>query len=435
MISAFSILFLFALFSLVLHRSVFLKPFALLGLILAFYYNTLDMSVGLLGFVMSDSIHLFQLILDIVLFAVVLHDDEDISITQTLFLGSASTLLLQSQTVLSFVLAFESLSLISVILITQIKTKEDARAAVKMFLAGGIATGILFLGLSFYVMGGGLLLEPLSTNPTYFQSIGVFFMLAGIFYKLTIVPFHSWAVDTYAQVRHTHGAILSGVTKTVALIAVFHIFSPVLAGHLSISTPYLIVLALVTMTLGNVLALFRQDIAKILSYSSIAHAGYILLAFVALQSEYAKDGVLYMAIAYIFMQSGAFLALDILKKHYGVSTLKELSGFAGQNALLAFYFSLQLFSLAGIPLLAGFLAKAVMFYAVVDAGYWWVALIALLNSALSVGYYAWIVKSIYFDDAQRKDTRMVEIATPMIAQIILLTGTIYFGIFAGSVFM
>jgi len=433
MISAFSILFLFALLSLVLHRSVFLKPFALLGLSLAFYYNTLDMNVGLLGFAMSDSNDLFQLILDIVLFAVILHENEDITITQTLFLGSASTLLLQSQTVLSFILAFESLSLISLILITQIKTKEHARAAVKMFLAGAIATGILFLGLSFYLMGGGLLLEPFNENPTYFQSFGIFFMLAGIFYKLTIVPFHSWAVDTYAHVKHTHGAILSGVAKTVAFIVVFHIFSPALLSQFSISVPYLIILALVTMTLGNVLALFRQDIAKILAYSSIAHAGYMLLAFVALQSEYAKDGVLYMAIAYIFMQSGAFLALDILKKHYKISTLEELKGFVAQNALLSFFFSLQLFSLAGIPLLAGFLAKAVMFYAVVDAGYWWVALIALLNSALSVGYYAWIVKNIYFD-TQVKSTRIATIPTPMLAQVILVSGTIYFGIFAGTIF-
>ena len=188
------------------------------------------------------------------------------------------------------------------------------------------------------------------------------------------------------------------------------------------------------MTLGNFLALFTKNLAKILSYSSVAHAGYILLAFAAVQSKFAADGVLYISIAYIFMQSAAFLAVDSLKKYYNISNLEELSGFSQQNAKLAFFFTLQLFSLAGIPLLAGFLAKAVLFYAVVDAGLWWVALIALLNSALSVGYYAWIVKAMYFDTLKAKEIIFAPIHLAMFAQLLLSGGTVYFGIFAGSVF-
>ena len=134
------------------------------------------------------------------------------------------------------------------------------------------------------------------------------------------------------------------------------------------------------------------------------------------------------------MQSAAFLVLDILKKHYGVSSIEELSGFASQDAILAFVFTLQLFSLAGIPLLAGFLGKAVVFYAVVDAGLWWVALIALLNSALSVGYYAWVVKAIYFDELKIQKRVFLGIKLPMTAQFILLGGTLFFGVFAGVVF-
>lgn len=434
MLSAFSILFASALVSLAFHRKFLLKPLALLALGGAFYTIYEGSSVGLLGFGSDESIRLFELIVSLVLFAFVLHEDEDINITQILFIGASSMLLLEAQTLLSFILSFESLSLISVILVTQIKTKEHSDGAIKMFIAGSLATGILFLGVSFYLLGGGELLSGIVSEPNSFETLGLLLMLGGIFYKLTIVPFHSWAIDSYARVRETHAGVLSGVAKTVVAVATFKIFTPFLAFDIALTNPVLITLALLTMTLGNFLALFRKNLAEILAYSSIAHAGYILLAFVAIKSEFAADGILYMAIAYIFMQSAVFLVLDVLKKHYGISSLEELQGFASQNAILAFVFTLQLFSLAGIPLLAGFLGKAVVFYAVVDAGLWWVALIALLNSALSVGYYAWIVKTLYFDDLTASKRELLGIKLPLLAQFILLGGTLFFGVFAGVVF-
>jgi len=434
MLSAFTLFFAFGLVSFAFHRSALLKPFALLGVGLAFYATYLNHGVALSGFFLHENIRLFELIVEIVLFAFVLHEDEDINITQILFIGASSMLLLEAQTLLSFVLSFESLSLISVILVTQIKTKEQADGAIKMFIAGSLATGILFLGVSFYLLGGGELLQPLVKDTNSFETLGFILILGGVFYKLTIVPFHGWAADSYALVKHSHAGLLSGVAKTVVAIALFELFAPFLALHSELLNPLLIILALATMTLGNFLALFRKNLALMLSYSSIAHAGYLLLAFVALKSEFAQDGILYISIAYIFMQSAAFLVLDILKKHYGVSSIEELSGFASQDAILAFVFTLQLFSLAGIPLLAGFLGKAVVFYAVVDAGLWWVALIALLNSALSVGYYAWVVKAIYFDELSASKREFLAIKLPMSAQFILLGGTLFFGVFAGVVF-
>ncbi len=196
-------------------------------------------------------------------------------------------------------------------------------------------------------------------------------------------------------------------------------------------------LAIITMTLGNFLALFTKNIARILSYSSIAHAGYMLIAFVAVQSSYADEGILYMSIAYIFMQSAAFFGLDSMKKNYDITTLDDLKGFGSTNPIFSFFFTLQLFSLAGIPLLAGFLAKVFVFYAGVDAGLWWLVLIGLLNSALSVGYYAWIIKAIYFDTTEREVTLIKEenvLSTQLLAQLILASGTIFFGVFAGVIF-
>ena len=434
MISAFTILFAMALVSLMLHRSNVLKPLSLLALLWSLSATFQGFVVPLAGFGSHDQIQLFEMVLEIVLFATLLHERNDTTITQILFLGAASVLLLQSQTLLGFIVSFEAVSIVSVVLVSYITTKQQAQGAVKMFIASSLATGILLLGASFYVMGGGVLLEMPSDKSSFFMNVGMFVMLAGVFYKLTIVPFHSWAVDAYSLVRHSHTALLSGVAKTVAVLAVFKIFAPFLSAHLPFAVPLLATLAVVTMTFGNLLALFSNNIAKILTYSSIAHAGYMLVAFVVLQSSYADEGILYMAIAYIFMQSATFLVLDSMKTYYNVQTLQELKGFVSQSPLLAFFFSFQLLSLAGIPLLAGFLAKAVVFYASVDAGLWWLALIALLNSALSVGYYGWLIKTIYFDRFDGVYKSVIGMRLPIMAQLLLMVGTLFFGIYAGAVF-
>jgi NADH-quinone oxidoreductase subunit N len=433
MMSSFTLYFLFALVSIALHRTNYLKAFALVGVVGATVATYMGQGVALEGFALSESARLFELIVGIVLFAYIVQEDDAITTTQILFIGASSSLLLESQTALSFVLSFESLSLISVILVSQIKTKEQADGAIKIFIAGSVATGILFLGMSFYLMGGGELLAPFHSDTTPLESVGLFLLLVSIFYKLTLFPFYGWAVDTYTLVRHNHAGLLSGVAKTVVAIAVFHNFSAFLVAHIEFSSWLFIVVAVITMTLGNFLALFRKRLALMFSYSSIAHAGYLLVAFVALRSEYAPQAILYISIAYIFMQSAVFLMLESLKKEYGITTLEGLKGFASYNPLLAVLFTLQLFSLAGIPLLAGFLGKAVVFYAVVDAGYWWVALIGLLNSALSVGYYAWVVKAIYFDKAEQDIEKKV-LKNPLITQSILAIGTLFFGSFAWVVF-
>lgn len=435
MITPFSLLFLMALLSIALHRSISLKLLSLLSLLGAFYMTLQGIGVPLSGFALNSSTQLFELIVEIVLFALILHEKEDITITQTLFIGSASLLMLESNNLLTFIISFEALSIISVVLVSFIQTKEEANGAIKMFIASAISTAIIFLGVFFYILGGAELLLPLKTTTNSFETFGVFVIFVGIFYKLTIVPFHSWSIDTYALVRHSNGAILSGVAKTVVVVSAFNLFSPFISTHLDFSVILLSTLSIITMTFGNFMALFEQRLSKILAYSSIAHAGYMLLAFIAIKSSFASIGLTYMAIAYIFMQTASFLVLDILRKTYNIKTLEDLKGFKRQNPLLSLLFTIQIFSLAGIPLLAGFLAKAVLFYSIVDAGYWYIVLIALLNSALSVGYYAWIIKAIYFDKKESKTKELVSIELPILAQIILVIGTLYFGIFAWVLFL
>lgn len=431
MIGSFSILFVGGLLSpLLWHRGGVLR-FAALGVLflgLLFAGNGL----GLAGFAATGVSTLFTSVLILALAAVVLHTDDEITMTQTLFLGAASVALLQSRSLLAFLVAFEAVSLLSVVLVSQIRSREQAEGAVKIFIAGAVATGILMFGAFLYTLDGGKLLEPVKALNGYYGIAGVFIMLLGVFYKLTIVPMHNWAVDTYALVRADHAALLSGAAKTVAALGAFVVFAPALKGSLSLTVPVLVTLALLTMTVGNFMALAQKKLARILAWSSVAHAGYMLLAYAAVRSGMALTGLLYMAIAYLFMQSAVFLVLDLLRRK-GMENLEEIAGLGGRSPVLSLFFTLQLFSLAGIPLLAGFLGKAILFYAGVDAGLWWAVLVALLNSALSVAYYAWIVKQLWFDESKGAKEELLS-ANTLSAQAILLAGTLWFGIFAGTVF-
>jgi len=430
--SAFVILFSAAIFSFAINKQLFLKLFTLTSLLVAAYFTLTHHVTPLSGFTLSSAALFFESIVFIVLFAVIMSESDSLTITQTLFIGSASILLLESDTLLSFILSFEALSIISFVLVSHIEDKNQAEGAVKMFISGAIATGLILFGLALFTLDGHDFTQPLSGTFSAYSTAALLIVLMGIFYKLTIVPMHSWAVDGYSLIRPSHAAILSGVAKTVVAVGAFKIFLPFLQIELHVSTPLLIILSVITMTLGNVLALYQTNVAKILAYSSIAHAGYMLLAFVAVKSSYAPYGLLYLAVAYIFMQSAAFLWLGLFQRK--VVTLDMLKGLGAKHPSIAFFLTVQLFSLAGIPLLAGFLGKAVAVYAVVDAGFWMVALIALLNSALSVGYYAWIVKHLYFDTANSEAVSLSWSVSASVSQIILLAGTLYFGLYAFSIF-
>ncbi|GAX87706.1 NADH-quinone oxidoreductase subunit N [Lebetimonas natsushimae] len=354
-------------------------------------------------------------------------------IAQMLFIAGLSLAILETDNFFVFIVLFESIAIVSYILVANIRNFYNAEGAVKAFIAGAVASGIILLGFAlFSFVTDSFTYNEMSVNGK-FTLIAVAIMLAGVFYKLTIVPMHAWAADTYSQVNHAAAAILSGVIKSVMLLAIFKAFYKFMIAYPIATVLIFSFFAIITMTLANFMALWQKRISKILAYSSIAHSGYALIPFAAAASVYSYAGVLYYAIAYIFMQTSVFLILNDLRREAGVKFLEDIKGLGKRAPIHSFFFTVQIFSLAGIPLLAGFLSKAVAFYSGVDAGLWPIVLIAALNSALAVGYYAWIVKHIYFDKANSNST--IEISTgSFIGQLILLTGTIYFGVFAASVF-
>jgi len=353
-------------------------------------------------------------------------------IAQMLFLAGVSLGLLETNNFFIYIVLFEVVAIISYILVANIRNFYNAEGAIKAFIAGAVASGIILLGFTLFSFTSESFNYSEMNVSGKFTLIAVAIMLAGIFYKLTIVPMHAWAADAYSQVNHAAAAILSGVIKSVVLVATFKAFYKFMIAYPTATVLIFSFFAIITMTLANFMALWQKRISKILAYSSIAHSGYALIPFAAAASIYSFTGVLYYAVAYIFMQTSVFLILNDFRREAGVKYLEDIKGMGTRAPLHSLFFTVQLFSLAGIPLLAGFLSKAVAFYAGVDAGLWPIVLIAALNSALAVAYYVWIVKHLYFDKAENEATIKMS-GGSLIGQLILLAGTLYFGIVAGNV--
>jgi len=396
--------------------------------------NGIDMEY----FTLTPDIQLLEIVVLVVLAATMMTFGgfERPLISQTLFLGAASLALLETNNFLMYIVLFEVIAIISYVLGANIRNRKNAEGAIKMFIAGATASGFILLGFAMFAMVSPSFNYAELTVHGNFTLVAVGIMLAGIFYKLTVVPMHGWAGDAYAQVNHAAAGILSGVIKTVVVIATFKAFYIFLQAYLDTTVLIFSFFAVITMTLGNFMALFQKEVAKVLSFSSITHAGYMLIPFAAIASGYSYTSLVYLAIAYVFMQTSVFLILNDLRREAHIKSLDDLRGLYQRSPIHAILFTIQLLSLAGVPIMAGFISKAVAFWAGVDAGLWPLVLVAALNSALSVGYYAWLIKHIYFDETDGYNTSKISIsAGSLLGQIILLAGTLYFGIFATPIFL
>jgi proton-translocating NADH-quinone oxidoreductase chain N len=288
-------------------------------------------------------------------------------------------------------------------------------AAMKFYIIGAISAAMSFFGasllygaygsLSLFVLGHGL---PTGANGLL-AIAGYAFLLVGLGFEVTLVPFHMWAVDVYDGAPTDVSAFLAGGTKKVGFFAYFLVFlvpilyvgasgsGPVAQFHLSLQLT-LAVLAVVTMTVGNVLALLQREMKRLLAYSSISQAGYMLLGL-AVATAPAITGATFQVFAHVLLKAGAFLVVAAAAG-LGVGPLvADWRGFGIRRPYLGAGFSLLLLGLAGIPLTVGFFSKFVLFSSAVEAQglFVWLAVAGLLNSALSVFYYARILRVMYLE--------------------------------------
>lgn len=285
---------------------------------------------------------------------------------------------------------------------------RSQEAAMKYLLYGSFAAGFLIYGIAviYGTTGTADLVEianrlsanaDLRTSPGLFIGIGL--LLIGFGYKISMAPFHMWTPDVYEGAPTPVTAYMSAATKVAGFAALLRVFQLALPDLANIWAGPLAVLAALTMIVGNVSAVAQSNIKRMLAYSSIAHAGFILCAFVSLEQRLAVGGLLYYLLAYSLTNVGAF-AVVIALEQAGEERfdIANLAGMGWRHKVLGFTMALFMLSLAGIPPLPGFFAKFLVFFAAYQAGYWWLVLIGLLTSIVSAFYYLRIIVNMYMRD-------------------------------------
>jgi len=239
-------------------------------------------------------------------------------------------------------------------------------------------------------------IAPLSTSLPFapLLPIGMGLLLVGYGFKLALVPFHMWTPDVYQGAPTSVTAFMSVATKTAAFVSLIR----VLAAVSSVEKPWLLALAglaVVTMTLGNLAALRQTSLKRMLAYSSIAHAGYVLTGLAA-GNERGFEGALYYLIAYTFMNLGAFAVIQsVQRRDRNDVTTEDVAGLSARRPALALLMAVFMFALTGMPPLAGFFGKLYVFSGAVEGGLAWLAVVGVLNSAIAAYYYLRVTVLMY----------------------------------------
>jgi NADH-quinone oxidoreductase subunit N len=314
---------------------------------------------------------------------------------------------------------------------------KSSEAAMKYFLLGAFATGFLLYGMSLLygatgttslagivtaVREGGLADHPLMT-------IGMGLLVVGFGFKIAAVPFHMWTPDVYEGAPTPVTAFMSTGVKAAAFAALVRVFVTTLGELQGSWAPIFWWMAVLTMTVGNVLAIAQQNIKRMLAYSSIAHAGYLLIALVA-SGPAGLTSLLYYLLAYTFMNLGAFAVVVALEQREDRHLhLDDYSGLGFRYPLLGVAMALFMFSLSGLPPTAGFMAKFYVFSAAVEQGYIVLTVIGVLNSLISIYYYLRPIVFMYMEEAKADVPEMQ--LNPFLAMGLVLTilGTIQLGLF------
>ena len=303
-------------------------------------------------------------------------------------------------------------------------------AAIKYFLFGALSSAILVLaiGLVYGVTGttniGEAIVSMVNVQkdlvPVTLLAVALF--IAGFGFKMGLVPFHMWLPDAYEGAPTTIGALLAAGTKKAGFAAAIRvIILATFALHLDWAAA-LAVIAVFTMTIGNLGALVQKSVPRILAYSSIAQAGYIMIGLaLAPYSDQALGGSLFHILNHAVMKSAAFIAVAAVSITLASYSIEKYRGLAKRMPITAIALSISLLALAGVPPLNGFWSKLVLFNAAIVTGpeIWWgpyLAIAGVLNSALSLGYYAWIMRKMYMEESP--DTTRVKEPRVMLAVLI-----------------
>lgn len=355
------------------------------------------------------------------------------------FAGVGMFFMVSGSNLVSIYVALELMALSSYVLAGYFKGEiKSTEAALKYFILGAFSSAVLLYGLSLvYGIGGKMGLTDLarlysSTERTNGIVLGILLILFGLLFKIAAVPFHLWTPDVYEGAPTPVTAFFSVGPKVAAyaiLARIFYVAFPRFQADWGLIVA---VVAAATMIWGNLAALMQTNVKRMFAYSSIAHAGYALLGVLGFQTKFGMWGVLVYLLAYMLMNFGAFAVVIFLEtKGYAAETVADFNGLAKRNMPAALVMLIFLLSLAGIPPTAGFIGKYYLFTAAMDAGYAWLAVIAVLASAVSLFYYFRIAAAMFFTDGVESQLPASYALTA--AVVICAAGTLVIGVAPESV--
>ena len=312
----------------------------------------------------------------------------------------------------------------------------SAEAGLKYLILGAVSSAVLLFGMSLIYASGRStvladiyhsVLAALATQPVLVA--GVILLIAGFGFKIAAVPFHMWVPDIYQGAPTPVAAFLAVGSKAAAFAALLRVLMLALPLNEFNWAPVVAVLSAITIVVGNLIALSQTNVKRLLAYSSIAQAGYIMVGLAA-ANAYGLKGVMYYAMLYVFSNVGAFAVTTAVEVQTGSVEMEAFSGLSRRNAALAAIMTICLLSLAGIPPLAGFVGKFYLFCGAMQAGYLWLAFIGLIMSMISVYYYLNLVRVMFIGTCHTQERFLVGIPA-QIALGVCLIGTILLGVYPG----
>jgi NADH-quinone oxidoreductase subunit N len=314
-------------------------------------------------------------------------------------------------------------------------SRESEEAGMKYFLLGAFASAIFIYGIAliygatgaFHYTGIMLSLGGEAWSPAL-AALGGALILCGLAFKVSFVPFHQWAPDVYTGAPTPVTAFMSVVVKAAAFASLIRVSTLLFPELASVITIGLSVLVALTLVIGNFGALAQRGVKRMLAYSAVAHAGYLGLAVLA-SGELGMGAVIWYLTAYTFMNIGAFAVLTLTSdRNDRGDDLKDLAGLGRQRPAVALAMTVFLLSLAGIPPLAGFTSKVLVFQAAIETGYLWLAILGILTSIVGVVYYFRVIGAMYFRAPEKALPGFHSRATSL-AVAIAAMGTVLLGIF------
>jgi NADH-quinone oxidoreductase subunit N len=332
-----------------------------------------------------------------------------------LLAGVGMTMMASSRELLTIYIGLELMSVSFYALVGMMKNDDHSNeAAIKYYLMGAASSAVLLFGISLlYGLTGTTYLPEISSKlfglqgtaalPAVWAAVLLLFVALG--FKVAAVPFHMWTPDAYQGAPTPITAYLSVGSKAAAFAALIRVFSVGLPVLTDLWQPALAVVAVVTMTYGNVVALSQTDVKRMMGYSSIAHAGYILTGLAVFTPE-SLSATLYYLLAYAFTNLGVFAVIVLVASRRGNEEIRSFRGLGQASPAHAAALTLFFLSLVGIPPTAGFLGKFYLFFAMVKADYIWLAVVMVINSVISLPYYYGVVRQMWLEPVEEPEGAM-----------------------------